>query len=205
MKLISNERMKSENLTWGELIAPNEHSKFWHHEIVDSTGQVLIGAVYGNGTVETAYALWDSVETFEHFEVRPVLHYYGEHVNRTLHWNQDTNELFCERSHRNSCDVKIYRVAGSEISDLFLNASEDDLIEVPETGHVCISLPAQLRKEIAEVAAAENRSLKEWVIRRLSEAAEDERSRASLAQAAERGKRFEEVLEQIRASRASAE
>jgi hypothetical protein len=96
-------------------------------------------------------------------------------------------------------------VAGSEISDLFLNASEDDLIVLPETGHVCISLPAQLRKEIAEVAAAENRSLKEWVIRRLSEAAEDERSRASLAQAAERGKRFEEVLEQIRASRASAE
>ena len=80
-----------------------------------------------------------------------------------------------------------------------------DLIELPETGHVCISLPAQLRKEIAEVAAAENRSLKEWVVRRLSEAAEDERSRASLAQAAEGRKRFEEVLERIRASRASAE
>ena len=84
MKLISNERMKSENLTWGELIAPNEHAKFWHHEIVDSTGQVFIGVVYENGTVETAYALWDSDETFEHFEVRPVLHYYGEHVKERL-------------------------------------------------------------------------------------------------------------------------
>jgi hypothetical protein len=134
MKFISHEQMKAENLEWGELIAPNEHAKFWHYEIVDSTGQVFIGAVYENGTVETAYALWDSVETFEHFEVRPVLHYYGEHVTRTVHWNQDTNELFCERSHRNSCDVKICRVAGSEISDLFLNAREDDLIEVPRQG-----------------------------------------------------------------------
>ena len=205
MKLISNERMKSENLEWGELIEPNDHSDFWHHEIVDSTGQVFIGVVYENGTVETPCATWDSVDTFERFRGRPILNQYSEYVTRTLHWNQDANQLFCEESYRNSCDIYIHQVAGSELLEWFLSANEDDLMELPESGHVCISLPAQLRKEIAEVAAAENRSLKEWVIRRLSEAAEDERSRASLAQAAEGRKRFEEVLERIRASRASAE
>jgi hypothetical protein len=107
MKFISHEQMKSGNLTWGELIAPNEHSKFWHHEIVDSTGQVFIGVVYENGTVETPCATWDSVDTFERFQGRPVLHYYGEYANRTLHWNQDANQLFCEESYRNSCDIYI--------------------------------------------------------------------------------------------------
>jgi len=205
MKLISNERMKTENLTWGELIAPNEHSKFWHHEIVDSTGQVHIGVVYENGAVETACAKWDSIDTFERFRGRPILNQYSEYVTRTLHWNQDANQLFCEESYRNSCDIYIHQVAGSELLEWFLSANEDDLKELPESGHVCISLPAQLRKEIAEVAAAENRSLKDWVARRLSEAVEDERSRGSLAQAAERRKRFKDLLERIRASRASAE
>src|ERR1700730_11728269 len=77
MKLISNERMKTENLTWGELIAPNEHPKFWHHEIVDSTGQVHIGVVYENGAVETACAKWDSIDTFERFRGRPILNQYS--------------------------------------------------------------------------------------------------------------------------------
>ena len=205
MKFISNERMKSENLEWGELIEPNDHSDFWHHEIVDSTGQVFIGVVYENGTVETACTTWDSVDTFERFQGRPILHQYSEYVTRTLHWNQDANQLFCEESYRNSCDIYIYQVAGSELSEWFLSANEDDLMELPESGHVCVSLPAQLREQIAQVAAAENRSLKDWVARRLSEAVEDERSRGSLAQAAERRKRFKDLVERIRASRASAE
>jgi hypothetical protein len=204
MKLISNERMKSENLEWGELIEPNDHSDFWHHEIVDSTGQVFIGVVYENGTVETPCATWDSVDTFERFRGRPILNQYSEYVARTLHWNQDANQLFCEESYRNSCDIYIHQVASSELLEWFLSANEDDLIELPESGHVCVSLPAQLREQIAQVAAAENRSLKDWVARRLSEAVEDERSRGSLAQAADRRKRFKDLLERIRASRASA-
>jgi hypothetical protein len=202
VKLISNERMKREKLEWGELIGPNEHAEFWHHEIVDSTGQVFIGVVYKNGAVGTAYTIWDSVETFERFETRPILRYYGEHVNITLHWNNHTHELFCERSHRNSCDTYIYPETASELLDLFLSASEDDLIELPETGHVCISLPAQLKQQIEEVAAAENQSLKDWVISRLSQSAKDERSRASLAQAADRGKRFREHIKRIKDGRA---
>jgi hypothetical protein len=126
-------------------------------------------------------------------------------VTRTLHWNQDANQLFCEKSYRNSGDIYIHQVAGSELLEWFLSANEDDLMELPESGHVCVSLPAQLREQIAQVAAAENRSLKDWVARRLSEAVEDERSRGSLAQAAERRKRFKDLLERIRASRASAE
>ena len=104
MKFIEHEKMKSENLESGELTAPNEHSDFWHYEIVDSTGEVHIGVIYEHGAVETAYAVWDSVDSFERFEPRPILHHYNGSVTRTLHWNQDTNEMFCERAHRKSIE-----------------------------------------------------------------------------------------------------
>ena len=198
MKFISNERMKSENLESGELIEPNEHSDFWHHEIVDSTGQVFTGVVYENGAVETPDALWDCVDTLARFQARPILHHRSDHVTRTLHWNQDTNELFSEQCYRNVGEAWIYRVAGSELLDCILDATGDDLIELPETGHVCISLPAQLKERIAQVATAENRSFKDWVVSRLSEAVEDERSRASLAQAAGRTKRLKELFKQMK-------
>jgi hypothetical protein len=197
--------MISENLEWGELIEPNEHSDFWHHEILDSTGQVFIGVVHVNGAVETPGAMWDSVDTFERFQARPILHHHIDYVTRTLHWNQDTNELFGEQCYRNVGEARIYRLAGSELLDWILHANEDHLIELPETGHVCISLPAQLKERIAQVAAAENRSFREWVVSRLSEAVDDERSRAGLAQAADRTKRLKELFKQMKASSASAE
>jgi len=115
MKFIDHSKMKTENLDWGELIEPNERADFCHHEIVDSAGEVYIGVVYDDGAVETAYAMWDTVDTFERFQVRPVMYHCNGRVTRTLHWNQDTDELFCERSHRNSCDTKIYRAKSSEL------------------------------------------------------------------------------------------
>ena len=205
MKFIMNEKMKNEKLEWGELIGPNEHADFWHHEIVDSSGEVHIGVVYEDGAVETAYAVWDSVDTIERFEARPIVHSYRGRETRTLHWNREANELFCELSHRNTCNTYIYRLKDCELLDWFLAASEHDVMKLPNTGHVIISLPAELKQEIEQIAAAENLSLKDWAIGRLFEAAHDERSRASLAQAAEGRERFKEVLKQIRASRASAE
>src|ERR1700756_5895580 len=92
MKFIAHEKMKSENLDWGELIEPNEHSNFWHHEIVDSNGQVHIGVLYEDGTVEAGYAVWDSVDTFERFRPRPILHHRRDRVSTTVHWNRDTDD-----------------------------------------------------------------------------------------------------------------
>jgi hypothetical protein len=134
MKFLKNDKMKNENLDWGKLIEPNEHADFWHHEIVDSAGEVYIGVVHEDGAVETAYAMWDSVDTFERFQVRPVMHHYSGRVCRTLHWNQDTDELFCERSHRNSCSTSIYRVTGAELLEWFLTVGKDDVIELPQMG-----------------------------------------------------------------------
>ena len=54
MKFIKNDQMKSENLNLGDIIEPNEHADFWHHEIVDRAGEVYIGVVHDDGTVETA-------------------------------------------------------------------------------------------------------------------------------------------------------
>jgi hypothetical protein len=201
MEFITSERMKRESLEWGELIEPNEHSDFWHHEIVDSTGKVFIGVVHKDGSVETAYTMWDSIDTFERFKVRPILHHYSGHVTTTVHWDRDTNVLFCERSHRSSCDTEIYRIAGSEVLDWFLGATEHDVMELAKTGHVCLIVPAQLKEQIEKVAAAEDRSFNAWVITRLSECIEDDRSRASLAQAADRRERFKEIIERAKERR----
>jgi hypothetical protein len=169
MKFIEHEKMKSKNLEWGELIAPNEHSYFWHHEIVDSTVEVHIGVVYEDGA-ETAYAVWDSVDTFERFEPRPILYHYNGSVTRTLHWDQVTNELFCERAHRSTCDTQIYRVRGSELSQWFLSITERDIMELPNTGPLCISLPPQLKEQIQRIAAAEHQSLKRSLTRAVTAA-----------------------------------
>jgi hypothetical protein len=202
MKFITSERMKRESLEWGELIEPNEHSDFWHHEIVDSTGKVFIGVVHEDGSVETAYTMWDSIDTFERFKVRPILRHYSGHVTTTVHWDRDTNLMFCERSHRSTCDTEIYRIAVSEVLDWFLGATEHDVMELAKTGHVCLIVPAQLKEQIEKVAAAEDRSFNAWVITRLSECIEDDRSRTSLAQAADRRQRFKEIIERAKERRA---
>src|SRR5260370_34827291 len=145
MKFIAHLKMKSENLDWGEPIEPNEHSEFWHHEIVDSNGEVHIGVIYEDGAVEAGYAVWDSVDTFERFQARPILHRHGDHVTTTIHWNRDTDELFCERCYRNSCEARIQRVAGSELLDLLIDATADDLLELPTPGPVSILLPSHLQ------------------------------------------------------------
>jgi hypothetical protein len=172
MKFIKYDKMKNENLDWGELIEPNEHADFCHHEILDRAGEIYIGVVYDDGAVETAYAMWDSVDTFVRFQVRPVMYHYSGRVTRTLHWNQDTDELFCERTHRNSSDTSIYRVTGAELLEWFLTVGEeDDVIELPQMGDACVSPPAKPRQQIEGLVAAEFPSLEDWVIKRLSETA----------------------------------
>jgi hypothetical protein len=190
MRFIKNEKMKSENLDWGELIEPNEHADFWHHEIVDSAGEVYIGVVYDDGAVETAYATWDSIDTFERFQVLPVMHRYSGRVRRTLHWNRDTDELFCERSHRNSCSTSIYRITRAELVELFLSVREDDKIELPKMEDVCTSPPAEPKHQIERGIDAELPSLEDWVIKCLSESA--------LAQAADSKDFVREFVEYIK-------
>jgi hypothetical protein len=173
MKFIDHSKMKTENLDWGELIEPNEHADFSHHEIVDSAGEVYIGVVHDDGSVETAYAMWDSVDTFVRFQVRPVMYHYSGRVRRTLHWNRDTDELYYERSHRSSSSTSIYRTTRAELVELFLSMREDDVIELPQMGDACVSPPAKPRQQNEGLVAGEFPSLEDWVIKRLSESALD--------------------------------
>jgi hypothetical protein len=134
--------------------------------------------------------MWDTVDTFERFQVRPVMHHYSGRVRRTLHWNQDTDELFCERSHRNSCSTSIYRVTRAELVELFLSVREDDKVEIPKMEDVCTSPPAESKHQIERGIAAEFPSLEDWVIKRLSESA--------LAQAADSKDFVREFVEYIK-------
>jgi hypothetical protein len=189
MKLIDHSKMKSENLDWGAVIAPNKHADFWHHEIVDGAGEVYIGVVHDDGAVETAYAKWDSVDTFERFQVRPVMYHYSGHVQKTLHWNPDVDELFCERAHRNSCDTSIYRITPAELVELFLSVREDDRIELLKMEDVCTSPPTDPKPQIEGGIAAAFPAFEDWLIKRLSESA--------LAQAADSKEFIRELVKYI--------
>jgi hypothetical protein len=146
--------------------------------------------VHDDGAVETAYAMWDSVDTFVRFQVRPVMYHYSGRVRRTLHWNRDTDELFCERSHRNSCSTSIYRVTGAELLEWFCTVGEDDVIELPQMGDACVSPPAKPRQQNEGLVAGEFPSLEDWVIKRLSESA--------LAQAADSKDFVRELVKYIK-------
>jgi hypothetical protein len=192
MKLIRHSKMKSENLDWGEVIAPNKHADFWHHEITDSASEVYIGVIHDDGAVETVYAKWDSVDTFAHFQVRPVMYHNSGHVQKTLHWNPDTDQLFCER---NSCETSIYRVTRAELVELFLSVREDDKIELLKMEDVRTSPPAEPKHQIERGSAAEFPPFEDWLIKRLSESA--------LAHAADSKEFVQKLIEYIK-SRSSA-
>jgi hypothetical protein len=85
------------------------------------------------------------------FEARAILH-----RGRVIETLRDANELFCERSHRNTSKTHISRVGIPELLDWFLGINDHDWMELPETGHICINRPAQLKKEVEQFAAAEN-------------------------------------------------
>ena len=72
-------------------------------------------------------------------------------------------------------------MSAEEVVDWFVTLNEGEVIELPETGHLTISLPRELQQEIAKVAYAERISERDWIARRLDECVSDERSPASLA------------------------
>jgi len=188
MRFISEQRFNDEDLVWGaiteaDLIIDPELFKHAYHKIVDADGVVYTGIINEDGRIDDGYTTWDSLDTYKRFD-QPAKVIADKHSGRhreTLYWNRDTNQFFVEYSHKNVCEVSIWSVPAEHIADWFITLGEREVIALPETDHLVISLPRKLQQDIAKVAYAERISERDWIARRLGECVSDERSPASLA------------------------
>ena len=182
MRFISEQRFNDEDLVWGaiteaDLIIDPELFKHAYHKIVDADGVVYTGIIKEDGRVDDGYTTWDSLDTYERFD-QPAKVIADKHSGRhreTLYWNSDTNQFFVEYSHKNVCEVCIWSVPAEHIAHWFITLGEQEVIELPETDHLVISLPRKLQQDIAKVAYAERISERDWIARRLGECVSDER------------------------------
>ena len=188
MRFVSEQRFNDEDLVWGaiteaDLIIDPELFKHAYYKIVDADGVVYTGIIKEDGRVDDGYTTWDSLDTYERFDqpAKAVADTQAGYIRETLYWNRDTNQFFVEYSHKNVCEVWIWSVPAEDIAGWFITLGERDVIALPETDHLVISLPRKLQQDIAKVAYAERISERDWIARRLGECVSDERSPASLA------------------------
>ena len=212
MRFVSEQRFNDEDLVWGaiteaDLIIDPELFKHAYYKIVDADGVVYTGIIKEDGRVDDGYTTWDSLDTYERFDqpAKAVADTQAGYIRETLYWNRDTNEFFVEYSHKNVCEVCIWSVPAEHIADWFVTLNEGEVIELPETGHLTISLPRKLQQDIAKVAHAEGISERDWIARRLDECVSDERSPASLAKQEEDNTRATEILAHILSKSADRE
>jgi hypothetical protein len=187
MRFISEQRFNDEDLVWGaiteaDLIIDPELFKHAYHKIVDADGVVYTGIIKEDGRVDDGYTTWDSLDTYKRFDqpAKVIADKNSGRHRETLYWNRDTNQFFVEYSHKNVCEVSIWSVPAEHIADWFITLGEQEVIALPETDHLVISLPRKLQQDIAKVSYAERISERDWIARRLGECVSDERSPASL-------------------------
>jgi hypothetical protein len=189
MRFISEQRFNDENLVWQDAITEADRIidpelfKHAYYKIVDADGVVYTGIIKEDGRVDDGYTTWDSLDTYKRFDqpAKAVADKQAGYIRETLYWNRDTNQFFVEYSHKNVCEVCIWSVPAEHIADWFITLGEREVIALPETDHLVISLPRKLQQDIAKVAYAERISERDWIARRLGECVSDERSPASLA------------------------
>jgi hypothetical protein len=189
MRFVSEQRFNDENLVWQDAITEADRIidpelfKHAYYKIVDADGVVYTGIIKEDGRVDDGYTTWDSLDTYERFDqpAKAVADKEAGYIRETLYWNRDANQFFVEHSRKNRCQVCIWSMSAEDVVDWFVTLNEGEVIELPETGHLTISLPRKLQQGITKVAYAERISEKDWIARRLGECVSDERSPASLA------------------------
>lgn len=182
VNLISQRRFRDEHLKWVGFITEDNHLI---QKIFDRDGVEYNGILHENGTVDDGFAVLDSPETFERLTeaAKPVASKRVGRWHQTLHWNRETSEFFCYKTNDFPGVMMIESVPVEDVSRWLLDIDEEQTVDFSETGHLAISLPTELREQIARVASVEHRSVRDWIIDRLSECIGDERSVVSLAKA----------------------
>lgn len=57
-----------------------------------------------------------------------------------------------------------------------LDLPEQQTVNFPQTGHIAVSLPVDLVSQIEHLASLERRTMRDWMVERLSECIQDGRS-----------------------------
>ena len=75
---------------------------------------------------------------------------------------------------------------------------EQETVIFPQTGHIAVSLPVELRNLIERLASLEDRTMRDWIVERLSDCTQDEQSRATLTAEEDRQRTVEDILQRLR-------
>jgi hypothetical protein len=216
MKLITEQRVQDEKLDWARPVQDGDKLAYvpaeWDGDdfkIVDAGGVVYDAILLANGIVDSGWTKYDSADTFERicrYKGGAIQHWVevtemweGRH-HFSLYQDKQTGELFSHRYHRQVAPSDFVEAVNTipHLASWLLDLHEQHTVVFPHTGHIAVSLPVELRDQIERLAHLENRTRRDWIIDRLSEAVRDERSVASLAKEEEREKRHAQFIEGMR-------
>ena len=237
VRLISEQRVRDEKLEWlkptiaGDNLSyvPADDKDLYggHGKIVDAQGVVYDGILCEGGTVDEGWFGYDSPQTFEYFSrpkdeynslpknasPEPSFVYLAETCLGNMHYllrqQKETRHIFSHRYHR-QCSRSDFIAAVETVQQLaswLFNLGEQQTVIFPQTGHLVVNLPDELRQQIERLAYLERRSERDWIVERLTECVQDERSTATLAKEQERQGRDEtakDIIARLKARQAAA-
>jgi hypothetical protein len=191
LRLLSEQRFKEENLEWKEHQDNKTEYIRVYFDIVDADGVVYDGILLDDGTVDDGWTKYDSADTFERYNgkgeqqgelVEVAEKWRGRH-HYTLYQCKQTEELFLHRYHRQvyPSDFVSSVNTAPHLAWWLFDLHEQQTVTFLQTGHVVVSLPVELRNQINLIARHEDRTMRDWIVERLSECIQDERYTAILA------------------------
>jgi hypothetical protein len=186
-------------------------------KIVDADGIVYDGILGEDGTVDEGWFVYDSADTFEYFSLgkdeyysrpkdgpyEPSFVYLAETWVGNMHYflrrEKDTGKLFFHSFHRISYPSDYIAAVDTtaRLESWLFNLHEQQTVIFPQTGHFVVSLPEEVLNQIERLARLEDRTTRDWIVERLRECTQDERSTAALAAQEARRKSEAALLEQL--------
>jgi hypothetical protein len=228
VRLISKQRVSDEKLEWlkptiaGDNVSylPADDKDLYggHGKIIDAEGVVYDGILYEGGTVDEGWFEYDCPQTFECFsQYKDAYNSQPKDVSRepsfvdlaetclgnmhySLQQEKRTGHIFSHSYHR-QCSPSDFIAAVDTVEQLaswLFGLHEEQTVIFAQTGHLVVNLPEELRQQIERLAYLERRSERDWIVERLTECVQDERSTATLAKEEERQRRDAAIMERLR-------
>jgi hypothetical protein len=197
-------------------------------KIVDADGVVYDGILGEDGTVDEGWFGYDSPKTFEYFSRykdeynslpkdasrEPSFVYVAETCLGKMHYllrqEKTTGQLFLHSYHRQVSPSDFIAAVATvqQLASWLFDLHEQRTVIFPQTGHLVVNLPEELRWQIERLAGLAGRSERDWIVERLTECTQDERSIATLAKEQElrssRDATAKEIIERLKERQAAA-
>jgi hypothetical protein len=205
-------------LSYGPACDPTQDMYAGRCKIVDADGAVYDGILRDDGSVDEGWFVYDSADTFEYFsrskdeynnQPQDALHEpsmvdvaetWAGYWHYSLRQDKETGQLFSHSYHRQSYPSDFIAAVDTvpRLASWLFDLHEQQTVIFPQTGHFVVSLPNELRDQIKRLAHLEDQTTRDWIVQRLSECTQDERSTAALALQEARRKRVAALIEKLR-------